>query len=120
MADTVLKCSLCKRKYRASPYDSSQHYTCKVCGIGLDAADARQSNATTMQVDTPGDEEPPDPLIGAQIETYKIVEKLGEGGMGAVYKAEHVGLRQFRALKILDQDRAQRTPKAVQRFRSKR
>jgi len=46
----------------------------------------------------------PDPLIGKQIREYLILSKVGEGGMGAVYKAYHQILKQPRALKVLRRD----------------
>lgn len=42
-----------------------------------------------------------DPMIGKVIQNYKIIEPIGEGGMGAVYKAEHIELGNVLAVKIL-------------------
>ncbi len=58
-----------------------------------------------------------DPLLGAVIdERYRVIRRIGEGGMGIVYEVEHIVIEKRLALKVLRDDYSKR-PDVVARFR---
>jgi serine/threonine-protein kinase len=54
-------------------------------------------------------------MIGRNIDQYQILEKLGEGGMGAVYKARDIKLNRLVAIKVLPPDKVS-DPDRIARF----
>ncbi len=62
----------------------------------------------------------PDHLIGQTIGNYLVTQKLGEGGMGSVYLAEHPGIGKKVALKILHPEHSSNTEVADRFFREAR
>src|SRR5690606_39189460 len=66
---------------------------------------------------TPTSSAPPDPLVGRVLQDrYRIVRRIGEGGMGAVYQGEHLLIGNPVAVKVLHAKHAS-DPAIVERFR---
>ena len=87
MAKQQAKCPRCGRRF---DYDSAdERIVCAGCGTALRLPGNRK----------PAD--PADPLIGQSLGEFEIVQLLGRGGMGAVYKARQASLDRFVAVKVL-------------------
>ena len=73
---------------------------------------ARLVTHSQMHAEPEGD----DPLIGTSFDKYKVISRIGEGGMGLVYEAEHTVIEKRVAMKVLREDFSRR-PEVVERFR---
>jgi serine/threonine-protein kinase len=93
-------CPSCKTQYPGG------EAFCPLDGARLVSASAIALGATAS-----------DPLIGSVLgDRYKILRRVGEGGMGIVYEAEHIVIEKHVALKVLREDFGSR-PDVVERFR---
>ncbi len=73
--------------------------------MGPRSTAAASAPAPAQPEDAPRASAPSDPLVGALVASrFRVIERIGEGGMGAVYLAEHTALGKKVAIKILHAD----------------
>jgi serine/threonine-protein kinase len=92
--------------------------TCPSCQAQYDDAATRYCGKCGSDMSrSPPSETVPDPLIGRVVDgRYRVLERLGQGGMGAVYKVEHLAMGKIAAMKILHPAFVQ-DPELAMRFR---
>jgi tRNA A-37 threonylcarbamoyl transferase component Bud32 len=99
----ILKCAECGHQYNVKEYNPSKEYTCLNCGGPLSPPEEVSSlrvQGTAMDSQTVK-QSIDDKFVGTEIGGCMVLEKLGEGGMGSVYKARHITLNKVVAVKIM-------------------
>ena len=120
MAQTVLFCSGCNEKFavpEAAPI-------CPQCGQPMsNLADAPtvalfevEVRDTYVRGFTDGNPDDDDPLVGARLGAYSIGPLIGKGGMARVYRARHLTLGRTCAIKVLNNEVVDRTPRLLELF----
>lgn len=99
----IMKCPECNAQYHVENYVEGREYTCLKCGSPLEVPDKLQTlNVEGTAVDTKTHISTMDDMfIGKRIGQVEIVSKIGEGGMGAVYRGRHLTLNKDVAVKIM-------------------
>lgn len=103
-------CRKCGAKY------PDNEEICSIDGQKLHTLPDFLANRPSPSTSTSSSRKTADPFIGKHIEKYKIIGKIGEGGMGIVYKAEHIHIGKKVALKILREDYTKKQD-VVERFK---
>jgi len=114
-----IECPECGRRFEHDPAVDGR-VVCPVCEAELLApacgATPPSSEAPTETQSAASRPAPDDPLIGASLGEFQIVEAVGRGGMGAVYRACQPALSRFVAIKVLP-ERFAADSDFIERFR---
>jgi serine/threonine protein kinase/formylglycine-generating enzyme required for sulfatase activity len=104
----MLTCSKCGAEYKIYGFAKDKTYFCRNCNALLDTGTAAGKVAGQETIAIPAQPaeglspaSPPDPFVNKVIGGCRITEKIGQGGMGTVYKATHLALAKTVAVKIL-------------------
>lgn len=99
----ILKCTGCANQYNVDDYSPEKKYTCLNCGSPL--ADTGAIDTLNVEGTAPDKgaamRSLDDMFIGRRVGPCEITDKIGEGGMGSVYKATHIALNKTVAVKIM-------------------
>jgi len=90
----ILACPLCSERYNVAR-DRAETVTCPADGSPLRPAEQEASIGVAATLRADGSP------IGLELGGCRIVELIGKGAMGAVYKAKHLGLSRYVAIKVL-------------------
>lgn len=107
MAEVVRSERTCSACGRGHGEETSCDTLVREAGDGVGGAGAEPVAPSMM--------EEVDPLLGAQLGSFRLVRRVGRGGMGSVYLGEHVSIGSRVAVKVLHEHLA-RYPELVQRF----
>ncbi len=91
MADLSIDCPVCGKATSLPVDHADDTFTCASCGETSPLDSAAIS----------GTEKPPDYLVGEVVSDCKIIEKVGEGGFGSVYRATDQNLQRIVAFKVM-------------------
>ncbi len=117
----VQKCEQCLAERYCGRGDSESILNCDVCAGQAEKPLARDADgipetAVAMPAYMPDPEPERDPLIGREIPPFRILRKIGEGGMGCVYYAENMERRRGVAVKVLAREDATEDERVIERF----
>lgn len=84
---------------------------------GLDLPSSCRTSLDDPPPAQPPNEEPSPQAIPPQLGQYQLLEVIGEGGMGIVYRAQHLVMKRERALKLLHPDRVANAPDLARFYR---
>ena len=99
----IMRCPECGAQYHVENYIEGREYTCLKCGAQLELPDKLQTlNVEGTAYDTKTHIQAMDDMfVGKRIGQVQILSKIGEGGMGAVYRGRHLALNKDVAVKIM-------------------
>ena len=98
------QCSHCKQFLATDEKNAGKTVVCPAC------------KSSVKITAGPPVSSPPDPLIGKRVAHYLIEQRLGEGGMGKVYRAKNLRLNKTCAIKILPEHFAKQDASLIERF----